>query len=124
MERAVTNSDFQQGGGDEPNPLITEVIDVWHHLPMDMPHTVHGASNQISQGYIHIHGNNGNVSINQHTTETSSDPASKTVATGLPLAAHGRAASTAPIAPDAEEADADGKYAGNIHVVPTQQTGQ
>ena len=43
-----------------------------------MPHAVHGASNQISQGDINIHGNNCNVSINQHTTATS-DPASKTM---------------------------------------------
>lgn len=121
--RAVTNSGFQQGGGDEPNPLINEVIDVWHHLPMNMPHAVHGASNQISQGDINIHGNNGNVSINQHTTATS-DPASKTVATGLPLAAHGCAASTVPLASDTEVTDADGKEAGIVHVVPTQRTGQ
>ena len=90
---------------------------------MNMPHSVHGASNQISQGDINIHGNNGNVSINQHTTATS-DPDSKTVATGLPLAAHGCAASTVPIASDTEVADADGKEAGIFHVVPTQRTGQ
>jgi hypothetical protein len=65
---------------------------------MKMPHAV-DASNQINQGDISIHGN-GNVTINQ------------TVATGLPLAAPGPAASAAPIALDDEEADADGKRSG------------
>ena len=74
---------------------------------MNMPYAV-GASNQINQGGISIHGNNGNVSINQYTTATS-DPTSNMVVTGLPLAAHGHAASTSPIAPNAEVADADDK---------------
>ena len=86
-----------------------------------MPHAV-GASNQINQGDISIHGK-GNVNINQCSTEIS-DPTSKPVATGLPLAAPGPAASAAQITLDTEEADVDGKEAGNVHVVPTRQTGQ
>ena len=101
--------------------LIKKVIDAWHHLIMNMPHAV-GASNQITQSDISIH-ENGKVNINQYSTAIV-DPTSKTVVTGLPLAAPGPAASAAQIAPEAEEADADGKEAGNVRVVPIQQTGQ
>ena len=85
-----------------------------------MPYAT-GASNQINQGDISIHGN-GNVNINQYSTAVGG-PTSKTVATNLPLSASGPAASAAQIALDTEEADVDGKEAGNVHVVPTQRTG-
>ena len=85
-----------------------------------MTHPV-GASNQLKHGDISIHWN-GNVNINQYSTVIG-DPTSNMVATGLPLAASGPVASAAQIAPDAEEADADGKEVGNGHVVLTQRTG-